>query len=252
MEKISVALITFNSEQFLRPQIDTILQNLGPSDEIVVSDDGSTDSTMEILSSYAKNDNRFKIFSISHSGCNGNYENAISHCTGDVIFLSDDDNVWLPNKVREVMKVFSDNPKIWLVMHDCQICDASLNEIKPSFFADRNAKPGLFRNIMKCSYGGSLIAFRKELVQRIIPFPKKMPVFYDEWIGLEASKHGHVFFLPLVLSKWRRHSGSASTGFIGQNGQVVVKKRASLKGWFRRFHERVHTRCVKLWWAVFR
>jgi glycosyltransferase involved in cell wall biosynthesis len=248
--KISVALITYNSEQFLRPQIDTILENLGPEDEIVVSDDGSTDSTKDILASYASKDPRFHLFSIVHSGCNANYENAISHCTGDLIFLSDDDNVWLPNKVSAVKEVFQKNPGVWFVMHDCQICDQDLNEIRPSFFKDRNAKPGLFRNIMKCSYGGSLIAFRKELTARILPFPKKMPVFYDEWVGLEASKHGKVYFLPQILSKWRRHGGSASTGFISSNGQVVSKKKAQFKGSFKRFHQRIHTRVVKLWWAL--
>jgi glycosyltransferase involved in cell wall biosynthesis len=250
--KISVALITYNSETFLRPQIDTILENLGPDDEIIVSDDGSTDSTGEILSSYAKQDSRFRLFSIPHSGCNANYENAISHCTGDIIFLSDDDNVWLPNKTEEVLKIFEANPHVDFVMHDCQICDADLKEIKPSFFQDRKAKPGLLRNIMKCSYGGSLIAFKTTLVQRIVPFPKKMPVFYDEWIGLEASKHGKVYFLPKVLSKWRRHSGSASTGFVGEDGQTIAKKKAHFKGSLRRLHERIHTRLVKLWWALTR
>lgn len=248
--KISVAVVTYNSAQYLRPQLDTILENLGPADEIIVSDDGSTDSTLQILKSYQDNDSRFRVFSIKHSGCNANYENAISRCTGDIIFLSDDDNVWLPNKVSEVLKVFSDNPKVSLVMHDCQICNADLSEIKPSFFQDRNAKPGLFRNIMKCSYGGSLIAFRSSLVHRIIPFPKRMPVFYDEWIGLEASKHGKVYFLPEILSKWRRHVGAASSGFIASNGQVVAKKKIHIKGSFKRFHERVHTRIVKLWWAL--
>ena len=250
--KISVALITFNSEKYLVPQIDTILANLGPDDEIVVSDDGSTDGTLGILKRYADADKRFRLFSIQHSGCNGNYQNAISHCTGDFIFLSDDDNVWLPNKVKMVIQTFEKHPEVWLVMHDCQICDQDLKEIKPSFFQDRNAKPGLFHNIMKCSYGGSLIAFRKELVKRILPFPRKMPVYYDEWIGLEASKHGRVLFLPLVLSQWRRHAGTASTGFVSADGKVTAHKKKSVKGLWRRFHQRIHTRAVKFWWALTR
>jgi len=250
--KISVALITFNSQEYLRPQIDTILENLGPNDEVVVSDDGSSDETLSILGDYANKDPRFHIYRIQHSGCNGNYQNAISKCTGDLIFLSDDDNVWMPNKVSEVVKAFEAHPEVWMVMHDCQICDQDLKEIKPSFFEDRKAKPGLFRNIMKCSYGGSLIAFRKELIQRILPFPKRMPVYYDEWIGLEASKHGHVLFLPMVLSKWRRHSGSASTGYIASNGTVTAHKKNRVKGAWSRLHQRIHTRVVKIWWAIFR
>ena len=103
--KVSVALVTYNSEKYIREQIDTILPNLMPDDEIIVSDDGSSDSTLDILHGYAVVDSRFKIHQIEHSGCNSNYENAIWRCTGDVIFLSDDDNVWLDGKVEAVKKV---------------------------------------------------------------------------------------------------------------------------------------------------
>ena len=248
--KVSVAMITYNSEIFLRPQIDTILSNLSSIDELVVSDDGSSDQTLQILQDYAKKDRRIKLFSISHSGCNANYQNAISKCSGDIIFLSDDDNVWMPNKVAEVLKAYEDNPDVWFVMHDCEIADEHLQEIKASFFKDRKAKPGLLRNILRCSYGGSLISFKKDLCHYILPFPRKMPVFYDEWIGLQASKRGHVLFLPKVLSIWRRHTGSASTGYIDSSGHVVKHKRANLKGSLSRFHQRIHTRVVKLWWAL--
>jgi glycosyltransferase involved in cell wall biosynthesis len=249
--KTSVALITFNSEKFLRPQLDTILENLGPEDEVIISDDGSTDATAAILKSYQEKDPRIQCFSIAHSGCNKNYENAISHCSGDVIFLSDDDNVWKANKVSEVVKVFKENPSVSMVMHDCVVTDEALNPILPSLFDNRKAKPGLFRNIMKCSYGGSLIAFRKELVKKILPFPRYMPVFYDEWIGLQASKHGKVVFLHETLSFWRRHQGSASSGYLSTNGKATAKKKAALRGSLKRFWQRIWTRTVKIWWALF-
>ena len=250
--KISVALVTYNSEKYLKEQIDTILLNLGPNDEIVVSDDGSVDSTLEILNSYAASDSRFKIHQIEHSGCNRNYENAIQRCSGDIIFLSDDDNVWLDGKVDTAKKVFEADPEVGFIMHDCEVCDASLVTIASSYFKLRNARPGLWRNIMKVSYGGSLIAFRKDLLRHILPFPKKMPVFYDEWIGTMASKHSKVVFIPEVLSKWRRHSGSQSTGYLSSGGKVTAKKKASFKGSISRFWQRVSTRLVKIGWAIFR
>ena len=250
--KVSVALVTYNSEKYLKEQIDTILQNLGPDDEVVVSDDGSIDSTPNILNSYIASDSRFRIHQIEHSGCNGNYENAIKHCTGDIIFLSDDDNVWLDSKVDTVKKVFEANPEVGFVMHDCKVCDANLIAIAPSYFKLRNARPGLWRNIMKVSYGGSLIAFRKELLKYILPFPKKMPVFYDEWIGTMASKHSKVVFIPEVLSKWRRHNGSQSTGYLSSGGKATTKKKVSFKGSISRFWQRVSTRLVKIGWAIFR
>lgn len=248
--KVSVALVTYNSEKYLREQVDTILLNLGDGDEVVVSDDGSSDSTLSILQEYAEKDRRIAIYRIAHSGCNGNYENAISHCTGDIIFLSDDDNVWMEGKVKKVLQAFAEHPRVWFVQHDCVVGDSALHTISPSFFKDRKAKPGLFRNIMKTSYGGSLIAFKKELISRILPFPKKMPFFYDEWIGLEATKHGKVLFLNETLSIWRRHEGSASTGYIAADGKVVAKKKNGAKGSFRRLWERLSTRSVKIWWAL--
>ena len=250
--KVSVALVTYNSEKYLREQIDTILLNLSPDDEVIVSDDGSGDSTLDILHDYQVKDSRFRIYQIEHSGCNGNYENAISHCSGDIIFLSDDDNVWLKDKVDKVKAIFESNPEIGFVMHDCEVCDANLVPLGPTYFELRKAKPGLWRNIMRVSYGGSLIAFRKELLKYILPFPKKMPVFYDEWIGTMASKHSKVVFIPDILSKWRRHSGSQSTGYLSSKGTAVTKKRFSFKGSLSRFWQRVSTRFVKAGWAIFR
>lgn len=250
--KISVALVTYNSEKYLKDQVDTILLNLGPEDEIVVSDDGSIDSTLNILREYQKNDSRLRIYEIEHSGCNGNYENAIKHCSGDIIFLSDDDNVWFEGKVDKVKRAFETNPKVGFIMHDCEVCDANLNPIGPTYFELRKAKPGLWRNIMKVSYGGSLIAFRKELLKYVLPFPKKMPVFYDEWIGTMASKHFKVVFIPDILSKWRRHGGSQSTGYLSSDGNVVAKKKTTFKGSLSRFWQRVSTRLVKVGWAIFR
>ena len=248
--KVSVALVTYNSHRFLRPQIDTILANLGPDDEIVVSDDGSTDDTLDILNEYASKDSRFRIFQIEHRGCNGNYENAIAQCAGDIIFLSDDDNVWEPNKVKTVLKAFEENPKVWFVQHDCEITDGELNQISPSFFQTRKARPGLIRNIMRVSYGGSLIAFKREMLNYALPFPKKMPVAYDEWLGLIASKHGKVLFLPIVLSKWRRYAGTQSTGYVSANGTATTRKRNPLKGTIKRTYVRITSRLIKFWWAI--
>ena len=250
--KISVALVTYNSEKYINEQIDTILLNLDPEDEIVISDDGSSDSTLEILNNYRKNDPRFHVHIIEHSGCNRNYENAMKHCSGDIIFLSDDDNVWCKEKVSRIKQVFESNPKIGFVMHDCEVCDAFLNPIGPTYFELRKAKPGLWRNIMRVSYGGSLIAFRKELLKYMLPFPKRMPVFYDEWIGAMASKHSKVVFIPDILSKWRRHEGSQSTGYLSSDGKVVTKKKKSLKGSLSRIWQRISTRFVKVGWAIFR
>ena len=115
--RVSVALITHNSERYLSEQIDSILMNLGPNDEIVVSDDCSTDGTLSLLKKYGEADPRIHVYtSTIHLGANGNAEKAYSLCQGEFIFHSDDDNVWKAGKVDTILRYFGINPNVTLVM----------------------------------------------------------------------------------------------------------------------------------------
>ena len=116
---ISVCMATYNGERYLREQVDSILRELGEGDELVISDDGSTDSTLDIIKSFG--DVRIKIFhNEGHHGVNGNFENAISKSTGDYIFLSDQDDVWIEGKVKECLEALGDSD---LVLHDAMIVE---------------------------------------------------------------------------------------------------------------------------------
>ena len=240
--KVSVAMITYNSAKYIREQIDTILINLTESDELVISDDGSTDDTIEIINEYIKKDTRLKLVFNAEHGINNNCVNSIKNCTGDIIFLSDDDNVWLENKIKTVLAVF-EKEKCILIQHDCKIVDSELNVLNESYFSYYRAKKGIIRNIVRSTYGGSLIAFKKELLRYIVPLPKKIPTYYDDWFGIMAEKHGKVVFLNKVLSLWRRHSGSHSTGFSNKKQKV---------GFLKKFFERIYVRINKLLWVVFK
>lgn len=105
---ISVAMASFNGEKYIKKQILSILDNLNEDDELVISDDGSTDCTLQIIKEFQ--DSRIKLIKGNHEGINKNFENAIVHCMGDYIFLSDQDDEWYPSKVSTVMKYFNDNP----------------------------------------------------------------------------------------------------------------------------------------------
>lgn len=246
--KVSVAMITYNSIKYIKEQIDTILVNLNKDDELVISDDGSIDGTIDFINSYIKRDNRIRLLHNVNHGINNNYINAIKSCNGDIIFLSDDDNVWMDSKVDIVLEAFNKNKKCLMVQHDCKIVDQDLNLIEESFFNYYHSKPGLIKNWIKSSYGGSLIAFRKELLKYIIPLPKHMPTYYDDWFGLMAAKHGKVIFINDKLSLWRRHSGSSSTGFISNSS----KKQNRFISFFRKLRERIKVRFIKLGWILFR
>ena len=110
MTKISVALCTYNGEKYLHQQIDSILNQTVPVHEIVVCDDGSNDQTSKILTQYqTKFPEVFKIhFNTENLRSVKNFEKAISLCTGDIIFLSDQDDIWEENKVEVFIKYFDE------------------------------------------------------------------------------------------------------------------------------------------------
>lgn len=205
--KISVAMATYNGEKFLREQVDSILEQLGPEDELVVSDDGSTDKTVEILEAYK--DKRIKIFEGPKKGIKQNFGNAISKCSGKIIFLSDQDDIWMENKVAEVLEVFR-KEGCQCVVHNCEVFDSGSGKIiYPSFFEWRGSRAGKLKNIWKNSYIGCCMAFRAEMRKYILPIPDDIEM-HDQWIGLICEKHGKSCFLEEKLVKYRRHGGNST------------------------------------------
>ena len=103
----SVCMATYNGQKYLREQIESILCQLSANDELVISDDHSTDSTVDIIRSYG--DSRIKMYANELTkGVTHNFENALNKSKGDIIFLADQDDVWLPNKISKMEKKFHD------------------------------------------------------------------------------------------------------------------------------------------------
>lgn len=205
-EKISVAMATFNGEKYIKEQIETILENLSDNDELVISDDGSTDNTLDIISDY--NDSRIKLISGPKKGIKKNFENAINNCEGDYIFLSDQDDIWNSNKIEEVMKVFHEK-NVMLVIHDAKIVDSDNNLLEKSFFSYRNSGKGILKNIIKNTYIGCCMAFSNKLRNKIIPIPDNIEM-HDQWIGLISELYGDSYFLNEKLISYRRHENNNS------------------------------------------
>ncbi|MBQ9017283.1 glycosyltransferase family 2 protein [Candidatus Saccharibacteria bacterium] len=198
-------MATYNGEKFLKEQVDSILGQLGPDDELVVSDDGSSDRTLDILSSYK--DKRIKIFEGPKKGIKQNFGNAISKCSGEIIFLSDQDDVWMSDKVAEVLGVFR-KEDCQCVVHDCVVFDSDSGKvIYPSFFKWRGSRAGKWKNIWKNSYIGCCMAFRAEMRKYILPIPDNIEM-HDQWIGIICEKHGEGCFLKKKLIQYRRHGGN--------------------------------------------
>ena len=203
---ISVCVATYNGEKYLEEQLDSILQQLSETDEMIISDDKSSDNTKKILEKYYT-DRRVKIIDGPQKGVIKNFEYAIQHATGDIIFLADQDDVWLPNKVAHTKEMFDQNKNSLVIISDLIIVDKNLVPIKNSYFAYRNVQTGFFKNILKNKYIGAGMAFRKELKSAILPFPKAIPM-HDMWIGVMAGNRVKLLHEPLTL--YRRHGENTS------------------------------------------
>lgn len=220
----SVAMAVRNSENFISEQLDSIIPQLKKGDEIVVSIDPSTDKTAEIVEEYSKNYPFFTVLSGDGTGLVNNFQNALKNCSNEIIFLADHDDVWVKNKAQCVLSCFKEETMV--VLHDAKICDGKLNVTNQSFMDHRNSKEGFWNNLMRNSFIGCCMAFRKELLQCALPFPDNLPM-HDQWIGLCGYKKGKVKFLKEPLLLYRRHgenmSGDSHSGLL-----QMLKWRMSL------------------------
>ena len=200
---ISVCVATYNGERYIEQQLQSILAQLTQKDEVIVSDDGSTDATLARIQ--ALKDPRVRVLAHTHMGATRSFYAALEQTQGDYIFLADQDDVWLPNKVTRCTETLQSYD---LVASDAQVTDASLNVVAPSLFQLIGSKEGLFRNWMLCSFYGSCMAFRRSVLEAALPFPTGSYVAHDWWIGIVAEMVGRVLFLPEPLILYRRHEAN--------------------------------------------
>ena len=204
-KKMIILLSTYNGEKYIEDQIKSILLQLSKEDELIISDDGSKDKTLEIINSI--NDIRIKlIHNIGKHGVVPNFENALKKATGDYIFLSDQDDIWRNDKLEKCIKNLENHI---LVTHNSLIVTSKGNITGKDFFSIRNSGNGYLRNLYKNSYVGSCMSFKKELLPYILPFPKNI-LWHDMWIGLIAELKGKTLFIPDSLLYYRRHGNNVS------------------------------------------
>lgn len=203
---ISVCIATYNGEKYIKEQLNSILTQLNSDDEVIISDDSSTDSTLDIVRGFK--DERIKIYADNkfHSPV-FNFENAILKAKGDYIFLSDQDDIWVNNKVSVMMEYLQ---KYDLVCSDCYVVDSELNIIRDSVKGLLPCKTGLIQNLIINSYSGSRMAFSRKILNYALPFPPKIAM-HDIWIALIAEIFGKTYFIDQPLIKYRRHDETAST-----------------------------------------
>jgi len=203
---ISVCLAVYNGEIFIAEQINSILIQLGDEDEIVVSDDSSTDNTIKVLDSF--NDKRIKILrNPRKKNLIFNFENSLRNAKGDIILTSDHDDIWLPGRVeyyRNRLKEYD------MVVTDSSVINAKGEIIHHSFFDLRNSGKGFMKNLLMNTYIGCCLGFKKEMLKYYLPFPKDIPM-HDIWMGIVSELTGKVTFDKEVFLLYRRHGNNIST-----------------------------------------
>jgi len=230
---ISVCMATYNGSAYVERQLGSILCQLDEADEIILVDDNSSDATLEVVERLS--DKRIKVYrNGSNEGVLRTFERAIRLATGDVIFLSDQDDIWHPGKVGRFLQVFNGQPDATLVLSDAKVINDVDEIVADSFFASRGGfSPSLWHNIARNKYLGCAMAFRRSMVDKFLPFPKDIPM-HDMWIGCINSIYGKPIFLDMPLMGYRRHQHNASPARRQAFAQILVWRWQLAKNLFLR------------------
>jgi len=207
---ISVCIATFNGEKYIKEQIESILVQIASNDEVIISDDNSTDDTIKKI--FSIQDDRIKVVNLkrkkkglnNHMLVSSNFENAINHSKGDFVFLSDQDDIWASDKVAEFMKYLGDYD---LVNSDCCYIINDKIELDTSQFKGKTP----YRNLLitRPKYHGCCLAVTRKIIDVAVPFPRKLAL-HDGWLGLISENVGRIKFLDKRLTYYRIHNDSVS------------------------------------------
>lgn len=215
--RISVALCTYNGAAYLGEQLASIGAQTVRPDEIVVGDDGSTDDTSEMLARAMTILPQLRLLPVGdHDGVRANFERTIADTKGDVVFLSDQDDVWHPERIAQTLLVFAADPAIELVHSNARLIDGTgasngdslLDRLGVDHATRTLLKDGeafdtmLRRNVVT----GATVAVRRSLVERSLPFPTSW--LHDEWLAIMAASQGTGRLLDTDLIDYRLHGGN--------------------------------------------
>ena len=217
--KISIAMATYNGEKYLQEQLDSFISQIRQPDELVVCDDCSTDNTMDIL----KNFQEKASFAVhvhrndKNLGFIKNFEQALTFCTGGIIFLSDQDDIWFEDKLSSVEEAFNNNPATMVIINDCFVSDEACKKRLFSKLSNVNAL-GLSENayVMGCA-----TALRTEFLTVALPIPQSIRS-HDLWLNHLAIFSGTRMILRRQLQLYRRHAGSTTINSFGANKRILL------------------------------
>jgi glycosyltransferase involved in cell wall biosynthesis len=216
--KVSVAMCVYNGALYVGEQLKSIMNQATKVHEVIVIDDFSSDNTYEKCLSLLGNDcQSYRVFRNSHNlGFTSNFQKAISLCTGDLIFISDQDDVWLENKVTVLVDYFTRYPEIACLTHDGELVDERLR--KSGLTKNNQIRNGYGRK--KFVITGCLTALRKEYLEFILPVPTFV-IGHDTWLTYIFELFPRRFkLIDDCLQLVRRHSENTSNWVINSTSPV--------------------------------
>jgi glycosyltransferase involved in cell wall biosynthesis len=229
---LTVVMATFEGERFVAEQLGSILSQLDGGDEVIVSDDASTDATVDIIRRCG--DRRVRVITnLDRAGYVENFARALAEVRGNYVFFSDQDDVWLPDKVRVMRSALASSA---CVASDAVVVDERLHELHPSYFKLRKARSfSAFSILLKPLIIGATLACQTSYLQGLLPFPAGVP--HDFWITFNAAADGVLDTLQQPLILYRRHGAVASLSATGRRrgvNRIIVERGRLIYSWARR------------------
>ncbi len=206
---ISIAMATYNGLPHVRRQLASILDQVEATDQLVVVDDGSSDGTWEYLQGL-QHPSLELVRNTVNQGIRSAFQTALQACRNEIIFLSDQDDIWLPNKRAAVLRAFLEEPNATIVISDARVIDENDCVTSRSFMATRGGFRGSVRStIVKNRYLGCAMVLRRTALSLALPVPRGAPM-HDMWLGVMGAIQGPVIYLDQPLLDYRRHRRNAT------------------------------------------
>ncbi len=211
-------MATYNGEKYLEKQLNSIYTQTYKNIEVIVTDDCSTDKTVEILKQYSKVHGLKYFVNEKNIGFVKNFEKAITACKGDYIALSDQDDIWEIDKIHILHHQISD---ALLIHSDALLIDGEGEVIDPSY--TQNSHKVLRKDIIEYFFNndttGCTMMFSKKLLSTILPIPENI-IAHDWWIAIQAKQQGKITYIPEALVRYRQHQNNQ----IGASNALEIGK----------------------------
>lgn len=215
--KISIAMATYNGAQYLEAQLQSFIDQTRQPDELIVTDDCSTDQTETIVRAFSETAPFEVVFSCNERklGPCGNFNEALLKSTGDLVFLSDQDDVWFAEKIAHMVSIAEQHPEALVMMHDAALTDGELNEVGLSKLGQiRSSGLPISSFVMGCC-----CAIRRELLGLSLPIPAGV-MAHDVWLSWFADGLGVKLVDDRILQFYRRHESNASEFITSRTTKV--------------------------------